>query len=231
MTAKYSIALDRQRDDLWAARPSTVLARMAQENPDFLPLTIAPMDPQRPLMVIIHPGDMVETDAGWGEPKAAATVQAFWSHNGLGLRSEMAKARKEGYDIVVVHRESSVEFFSGSRRHSLARRLWTEHFCPLFSQASTFWADNLDAVVAWLCGNTNPQTRPSIHLAGAYACPQTGCVTAVGKGLLAAGVESARLSVSPFSPPSNGPGLVWRPHGVVAMSIPESLAAQYAALA
>jgi len=229
----YSILRDPAHPQFRGMRASTLLRHMAYQAEDtgaFRCLTQAEMDPARPLFVLVHPGDMIETFDAWSDPKEAQAVGAFWAHNAHGLHGELKAARKAGADIVVLHRESSTGFVDTRRLYSTAGTLWKTHLSPLFSKATALWGDDLDAAVAWLAAHATPMQRPSIHLAGAYACPKYGCLTAVGKGLLAQGVDPDHLTVSPYAPPGNGPGPVWRPSGVVEMDVPARIHEFYAAL-
>lgn len=227
----YSIRGDHQHwPTLSGARPSTILRHCAYRNvPSFLPLRVQDPQPSAPLTIVVHPGDLLEDGVGYATQMEQDAVRAFGVHTAQGLDKTLAQARADNADIVVLHRESSVAFVDSGRRYGIAPSLWKRHLCPLMSTATALWAEDLEAAAAWLLDHASLATRPSIHLAGAYACPQFGCITFIGKALLTIH-PGLPLTVSPFSPPANGPGLVWRPTGDVPMDIPPRIQALYDAI-
>ena len=211
----YSLLADRAYPDFQAVRPSTLMRQLEATDPGFQEITRVAQNPEAPLLVVIHPGDLVFEPYGWGhDPESEAEKQAalaFWGHTGTGLQHELAQARTAHWDIAVLHRSSSTMFTDNAR--GLAKSLWTKHLCPLVARHLCAWGDDLDAAFAWLDRHAHLAQRPTIRLAGAFACPQTGCITHIGKAIVAARGGPDGIEVSPHSPPGNGPGLAWTPTG------------------
>lgn len=221
----YSIRGDhRAYPALSGARASTIIRHFSHDHeaPGFLPLNVVAMRPDAGLTIVIHPGDLLENGWGYATSAQASAVRAFGAHNAQGMGRGLKAARARGDDIIVLHRESSLDFFDGGRRSGVGPTLWKAHICPLMRTATALWGDDLDEASSWLVAHAHLATRPFVHMAGAYACPDHGCLTAIAKALLAH-TPSLALTVSPFSPPANGPGDVWRPTGVVPMDVPDSI--------
>lgn len=192
-----------------------------------------PSDSNRPLFVLIHPGDLEQSPFGWGSDIEARAAQDFWSYTGSGTLKELRKALREGHHVALLHRSSSLALADPEWRVGLETRFW-KALSTVHNRHTTLWGDDLDIASAWMIEAFDVAHRPAIHLAGAYSDPKHGCVSAVGKAFLRAMGETGpdRLTVSPFSPPDNGPGLAWRPDGApVEMEIPEDLRALYAQIA
>lgn len=220
-----------------AARLGTVLRALDDRDEGAASFDVirypGPSDPARPLFVLIHPGDLFQIPYGWGSDAEGRAAQEFWVHTGTGTLSEMRKALRKKHDIALLHRSSSLEFAYPERRMGLAASFW-KAFSPVHRHHTTLWGDDLDIASAWMIEAFDVAHRPAIHLAGAYSDPKHGCVSAVGNAFLRAMGETGpeRLTVSPFSPPDNGPGLAWRPDGApVEMDLPDDLRALYAQIA
>lgn len=222
------------RNDLCGSRMRTILRTLDNEGADFAVIHHpGPSDSSRPLFVLIHPGDLVQLPYAWGSDAEAEAALSFWAHTGSGTLGEMRKALREGHDIALLHRSSSIELAYPEHRMGLEAKLW-KAFSPVHSAHTTLFGDDLETAASWMIRAFDIANRPSIHLAGAYSDPKHGCVTAIGEAFLDAmgGDGPARLTVSPFSPPTNGPGLAWRPDGApVEMVLPAELQALYSKIA
>ena len=75
---------------------------------------------------------------------------------------------------------------------------------------TVLYGDDLDAAGQWNIQNLQVAKRPHIYLAGAYSCPETGCLTHIGRQIERV-VGPEKITVSAHSPPENGPGNAWRP--------------------
>ncbi len=169
---------------------------------------------ERPLVVVIHPGDMIETGVGY-PPEVRQAVNMFWHHNSQGTARELSQWRKKGADFVVLHRMSCEQFpeqearsrnFGGGKLP-----IWAE-IKRGHTRGTMLFGDDLKSAANWMIRNLHIKDRPHIFLAGAYSTPDSGCLTAIGQAFEQV-VGPDRISVSEFSPPAASPGPVWRPGG------------------
>lgn len=215
-------------------RTSTILRKLDMRGEEACFQVIRHTPPaagQRPLFLLIHPGDLVQSPYGWKDRATVDAVTSFWSYTGAGTLKELRHALRQGHNVAVLHRSSSLELAYPERRLGLARKFWTA-LSPVHARHTTLWGDDLDLAARWLIEAFDAGSRPAIHLAGAYAEPDHGCITSIGEQFLKAFGSSLRdrLTVSPYAPPGNGPGLAWRPGGNAQMDLPDALRAQFAAL-
>lgn len=157
---------------------------------------------ERPLLIIIHPGDAIEDGIGYGDAIAAAEVVEFGRRNVIAMAREIDE-KLATHDVVVLHRQSSIDTFM---RSDFGQFLKTEKDIKPYAkmcikaseQGQVLFGDDLDACAKWILENMNPVERPEIFMTGAYACAQWGCITHVGKCLMKAGCN--QIEVSPHSP-------------------------------
>lgn len=154
-------------------------------------------DSTRPLVIVVHPGDMIETEVG----------VAFSRKNREGTAAELRGWRDLGYDIVFLHRGSCSQFGPGSPWYSeaLAKEIRKD-----WQRGSVLYGDDLDSAGEWMVTTLDVSSRPHIHLAGAYSDPVHGCLTHIGR-MMEAVTGPNKVSVSEWSPPGSGPGPVWTP--------------------
>lgn len=161
-------------------------------------------DPDRPLLIIIHPGDAIEDGFGFGCSEQAQQVIQYGRENTLGMAPEIT-GKLQDHDVVVLHRLSSVDTimrpdFGMSAVE--AAILPYQKACLLASDVGTvLYGDDLDNCAKWLVRNMDVTRRPHIFMTGAYSTAEVGCITAVGAALVKAGCRS--LTVSEYAPPDN----------------------------
>lgn len=207
----------------WAVR------YLAEREPDFCVIQHARANhnPARPLVVLVHPGDMIMFADSYDPPAQRAATAAFWGFIGTGTRKELAELREEGADFCVLHRSSSTEFPAFSRFRAVGFHLWKEIKAG-HRRGTALYGDDLDAAVQWMSANLLIEERPRIHLCGAYSDPDHGCLTYIGKAFEKI-VGPTRITVSPFSPPENAPGMMWCPGARPRpMNVPRELKQLYA---
>lgn len=176
-------------------------------------------DAQRPLVVLVHPGDMILLTDSYDAPAQRAAVAAFWGHIGLGTSNELADLRAEGADFCVLHRSSCTQYPGFSKYRRVGFGLWKEIKAG-HRRGTVLYGDDLEAAARWMIEHLHIADRPRIHLAGAYSDPKHGCLTYLGQALRKV-AGPGKIVVSPFSPPGNGPGQMWHPDGLPRpMSLP-----------
>lgn len=186
-------------------RALAALWKMAQQEPDFAVVQHDPAghDASRPLIVVVHPGDVVETPAGF-TARDWAKVGAFSRDNQDGMASEISTWREAGADVVVLHRLSCAYLDDGEE-------VFQEAVLGCWDGGTILYGDALDEAATWIIENLHVADRPMIHMAGAYVTPEDGCVTHIGKAIEAI-VGEDRMTVSDWSPASNcAADKVWRP--------------------
>lgn len=162
--------------------------------------------PERPLVVLIHPGDMIEDPRGW-ERNDYRSVGHFSKANQRGTALDLQTWRKAGADAVVLHRSSCEQFDKGyGKEEDFKLEIKTT-----WKTGSVVFGDDLEKAVAWMVQNLHIADRPHIYMAGAYADPETGCLSYVADQFEAI-VGSDRITVSDYAYPGNAPGKVWRPN-------------------
>jgi hypothetical protein len=207
------------------------LRRLENSEIDFCVIRHSPElhNANLPLLLLIHPGDLIQITDMYDPPAQRNALAAFWRYTGCGTRDELASFRMQGFDFCVLHRSSCAQFPSFSKYRVIGRTLWQE-IKRGHARGAVLYGDDLEAASEWVIEHLGISERPRIHLAGAYSDPSNGCLTAVGQSLEKV-IEPGRITVSEFSPPENGPGIVWRPgNKTCQMSVPENVKKLYACL-
>lgn len=181
------------------------LERLIGEEPDFEVVIHEPSrhDASRPLVVLIHPGDMTETPEGFSR-RDWEKVRDFSESNQDGLVDEIDAWLDKGADFVVLHRQSCAYDNDGLHEfHDTVRGLW--------ENGAILYGDDLDAAGAWIIEKLAVAERPMVFMGGAYSTPEGGCLTRIGT-MIEAVVGEDRMTVSDWSPASNSDkSKVWRP--------------------
>ena len=121
---------------------------------------------ERPLMIIIHPGDMIELD----RIEEVLDLQE-------GLAGEMSV--RPDHDLVILHRNSCSQIGNvGADRCTWG---FADQFEADWPRAMILHGDDLDAAGAWMIENLALEGRPEIFMGGAYGDPEDGCLTHVGQ--------------------------------------------------
>jgi hypothetical protein len=155
------------------------------------------LDPCRPLLVLVHPGDMIAHRDCWDDADWPA-VRDFCRNNITQTGTEILSYGDA--DSVVLHRGSCIDLekrFSLTSPIQLAlRRIW-RHGAVLFG-------DDVIQASSWIARYMAVTQRSEILLSGAYSDPNYGCLTAIGKALEKVAPHGS-IKVSPWAPADNGP--------------------------
>lgn len=155
----------------------------------------------RPLVIIVHPGDMIEHGAGFGNTpegiEQSVRVRAISQQRQSATARQVREWREFGADVVVLHRESCTQFNGRNASRHADQDLKLE-IKTAWSSGTVLFGDDLDKAAAWMISNLGIAERPHVYLSGAYADPEYGCITAIGKALERV-IGSDRITVSEFS--------------------------------
>lgn len=172
--------------------------------------------PERPLAVVIHPGDMIIHSMGMHmlhpDDREAFRNSIRWANeNQEGMRKELMVLKRQGYDFVVLHRESSVQFPENLHKDH-TKKVWLELQAGA-KRGSMVFGDDLERAGQWMINHLHIAERPHVFMLGAYSDPNNGCLTHIGKQF-AKVLDPKKITVSKFSPVSDDPSeqhKVWQP--------------------
>ena len=157
-----------------------------------------PCRPELPLVVIVHPGDVLEDGYGYS-PEEKAKVLAFSRQNQIGTAKQIADWRSLPAEVIVVNRSSCRQFVQQYRGH--VHPAMEEQMKIVWRSDTVLFGDDLDAVNAWMARHMALEGRPHVYMAGAYSDPEYGCLTYIGRPI-AKLLGGDKVTVSEFSPPS-----------------------------
>lgn len=195
----------REPEGLWHR-----MAQFAEDHPDDGFLVMAePVEPdvRRPLLVMVHPGDAVQSREDVAHCPSADVVLAYAAECQTGMAEEIRDLLDQGADVVVLHRYSS--------GYAFASRMGVE---PCYmdvleaaheSGAAILYGDDLGAAADWIILHSLAAGRADILVTGAWADAEYGCVAAVASALADVGAPVRLSDHSPISP--DGSGTRWHP--------------------
>lgn len=165
------------------------------------------LDAERPLLLVIHPGDAIERACDWSGQEGEHEVVALSASNQQGMAEEIID-KLDSHDVVVLHRISSAYLYEGGVQNE-----YVDALSQCDQQGVILYGDDLEAATHWMLQNVSglQEGRLEVFMTGAYANAEHGCITAVGKGLLEANPE-LKIKVSEWAPTDNNNFLPrWRP--------------------
>lgn len=127
-------------------------------------------DASRSLVIVVHPGDAIERYLG---PDVAAWSQA----NQAAMAAELEQALDAGHGAVVIHRASSAELRAN------AVLAWRDAVRRATDSGVVLYGDGVCDAGAWIAEHLVQETTEQVHLLGAYADAEHGCITAVGQAI------------------------------------------------
>lgn len=155
-------------------------------------------DAQKPLMIVVHPGDAIERLCDWPDYESGTEVVQLSVENQVGMADEI-QDRLIDHDVIVLHRLSSTYL-----RESGVEPGYVCALDRCDEQGLVLYSDDLDAVSAWLKENVDGlgELDIDVFMTGAYADVQFGCITTIGKSLLE-GNPALNIQVSRWAPTDN----------------------------
>lgn len=161
--------------------------------------------PERPLYLVVHPGDVVQSDNDVAYSRNRAAIQDYSRGCQSGIEEDVTRLLKAGWDVAVLHRFSSSYAFgvSGSLQE------YEEAMDQIHIDGLVLFGDALDEAAAWLIAEAAAATRPAVMLSGAWSDAATGCIAALGRALQKAGARVHLADSACVSP--DGSGREWRP--------------------
>lgn len=198
------MAHDEPDDAIWT-RVLALAEQCQGEANDFHPVHAPASDPRRPLYVLVHPGDTVQSDSDVAYSENAAAIQDYSRQCQGSMADDVERLHKIGWDLAVLHRFSSSYAFGVS------------NCLPEFSDAVdaihdvglVLFGDNLGAAAEHLVAEHGACARPAILLSGAWSGATDGCVAGLGQHLEHAGARVHLAGSACVSP--DGAGEAWTP--------------------
>jgi hypothetical protein len=162
-------------------------------------------DPARPLYVLVHPGDVVQSkDDAEGSDEPQSILEYSMSCQ-MSQASDVEKLLKADWDLAVLHRFSSSYAFGVSNS--------AEEFATAVQQIhdneTVLYGDDLKAAARFLTETMHAAERPVVLLSGAWSEANGGCITALGQYLEAAGARVQVALSACISPDGNDEE--WKP--------------------
>lgn len=180
----------------------------------------ASVDPSRPLYVLVHPGDVVQTESDVHGHPSAAEILSYSSDRQTEMGDDVERLLAAGWDVAVLHRFSSSYGFGTSNTSD-----WFEEAVDeIHERGAVLFGDNLAEAADWLLGPAQAAARPRVLLSGAWSCAAHGCVTMVGTLMESAGATVHLAASACVSPDGSGPE--WRPAAGVLCSVEAAAASR-----
>jgi hypothetical protein len=192
-------------DRIWSRVLELAQACQGEGNSFATVLPFTSVDPARPLYVLVHPGDVVQTRSDvYGHPNAQA-ILAYSSDRQTEMGDDVERLVAAGWDVAVLHRFSSSYGFGTSNTVE-----WFEEAVDeIHERGAVLFGDDLAEAAEWLLGSAQAAARPLVLLSGAWSCADHGCVTMIGTLMETAGARVHLAASACVSP--DGSGAEWRP--------------------
>lgn len=194
---------DDDADEIWTKVLALAGECQGESNAFTAVRPFVDADPSRPLYVLVHPGDVVQTrsDAAYSDDPRAITEYSFECQESMAL--EIEAAIEKGWDVAVLHRFSSSYGFGTGNTSDL----FEDAIDAIHGDGAILFGDALADASDWLLSEGRAADRPAVVVSGAWSETETGCVAAVGERLEAGGA-SVRLGNSACVSP-DGSGKEW----------------------
>lgn len=191
-------------DAIWAKVRAHAQACGGEAN-DFHVIDLITVDPARPLYLVIHPGDVVQSDNDVAYSEDRDAIQDYSRQCQSGIEGDVQRLLDAGWDVAVLHRFSSDYGFGVSG----CLQEYTEAMDEIHDEGLVLFGDNLGAAAAWLVAHMAVTQRPAILLSGAWSDAKDGCIAEIGKRLEKAGARVHLADSACLSP--DGSGREWKP--------------------
>jgi hypothetical protein len=192
-------------DTIWS-RVETLAAECQGEGNSFaVILPFEPPDLSRPLYVLVHPGDVVQTRSDVGGHPNAQAILDYSAERQEAMADDVERLTKAGWDVAVLHRFSSSYGFGTTNTID-----WFEDAVDeIHERGAVLFGDNLREAAEWLASAAGATSRPVVLLSGAWSSAAHGCVSMIGTLLEQAGATVHLATSACVSP--DGSEEEWRP--------------------
>ena len=192
-------------DAIWAKVLAHAEACGGEANDFHVVAGLDRLAPVRPLYLVVHPGDVVQSDSDVAYSRNRRAIQDYSRGCQAGIEEDVTRLLEDGWDVAVLHRFSSSYGFgvSGSLQE------YEEAIDQIHVDGLVLFGDALDATAAWLITEAAATERPAVMLSGAWSDAGTGCIAALGRALQKAGARVHLAHSACVSP--DGSGREWRP--------------------
>ncbi len=196
---------DDTEDLIWSRVLALAEACQGEGNSFEVVLPFDSPDASRPLYVLIHPGDVVQTGSDVHGHPNAGEILSYSAERQEAMADDVERLAKAGWDVAVLHRFSSSYGFGTSNTVD-----WFEDAIDeIHERGAVLFGDNLGEAAAWLVSAAEAASRPAVLLSGAWSSADYGCVSAVGTALEAAGATVHLATSACISP--DGSEVEWQP--------------------
>lgn len=162
-------------------------------------------DLARPLYVLVHPGDVVQTRGDVGGHPNAQSILDYSAERQEAMADDVERLARAGWDVAVLHRFSSSYGFGTSNTVD-----WFEDAIDeIHERGAVLFGDNLPQAAEWLVASAGAAARPAVLLSGAWSNAAHGCVSFVGSALEQAGAKVHLATSACVSP--DGSEVEWQP--------------------
>jgi hypothetical protein len=198
------MAHDDPDDPIWS-RVLALAEDCGGEANDFHAVDEMDSDPRKPLYVLVHPGDIVQSDNDVAYSEDAEAIQEYSRQCQSGVEHDVERLEKYGWDLAVLHRFSSSYGFGVSN----CIQEFTESIDTIHDVGLVMFGDNLREAADYLIAEMDALARPAIVLSGAWSGAEDGCIAALGQMLQDAGARVHLADSACISP--DGDGEEWKP--------------------
>lgn len=210
---------DNENDPIWSRVLALANDCQGESNSFVVVHAEAAVRPSRPLYILIHPGDVVQSKNDVYGSENAEDILAYSAGCQADMVDDIERVIRAGWDVAVLHRFSSSYGFGVS--NSLQE--YEEAVDAIHENGVTLYGDNLDDAANWLLDTHHAKKRPAIVISGAWSDASTGCVTHVGRTLQRHKAKVHLAASACISP--DGSGREWKP------KLPRLTSADYPRLA
>lgn len=191
-------------DRIWSRIQALAEECQGEGNSFEAVLTFESIDATKPLYILIHPGDVVQTRGDVGRHANAQAILDYSAERQQAMADDVELLTKAGWDVAVLHRFSSSYGFGTSNTVD-----WFEDAVDeIHERGAVLFGDNLPLVAEWLVATAGAVDRPAVLLSGAWSGAAHGCVSFVGTALEQAGAKVHLATSACVSP--DGSEVEWQ---------------------
>lgn len=192
-------------DRIWAQVQTSAEECQGEGNSFTVILPFEQSDLSKPLYILVHPGDVVQTHGDVGGHPNAQAILDYSADRQAAMADDVERLTKAGWDVAVLHRFSSSYGFGTSNTVD-----WFEDAVDeIHERGAVLFGDNLQEAAEWLVSTAGVVSRPAGLLSGAWSSAAHGCVGMIGAALEEAGSKVHLATSACVSP--DGSEAEWQP--------------------